>query len=38
MYCTNCCKTNHNVETYTIKRKDDHVHVISKVIIQHIKV
>jgi hypothetical protein len=30
--------TNHNVETYRIKRKEDHVPIISKVIIQHIKI
>jgi len=38
MYCTNCHRTNHNVETYRVKRKEDHVHVIFEVIIQQIKV
>jgi len=38
MYYTNCHKTNHNVETCRIKRKEDHVPVVSKVIIQQIKV
>jgi hypothetical protein len=29
---------NHNVENYRIKRKEDHVHVVSEVTTQHIKV
>jgi hypothetical protein len=38
MYCTNCYKINHNVETYRIKRKEDLILVVFKVTIQHIKV
>ncbi len=38
MYYTNCHKTNHNVETYRIKRKKDHVLAISKVTTQQLKV
>jgi len=38
MYCTNCHRTNHNVETYRVKRKEDPVPVVSEVITQHIKV
>jgi hypothetical protein len=38
MYRTNCHMTNHNVETYRIKRKKNHVPTISKVIIQQNKV
>ncbi len=38
MYCTNWRKTNHNVETYRIKRKEDPLPTISKVITQQIKV
>jgi hypothetical protein len=38
MYCTNCHRTHHNVETCKVKRKEDFVHVVSKVIIQQIKV
>jgi len=38
MYCTLCHMTNHNVETYKIKRKEDHVHVVSEVTIHQIKV
>jgi len=38
VYCTNCHKTNHNVETYRVKRKEDLVLVISEVITQQIKV
>jgi hypothetical protein len=37
-YCTNCHKTNHNVETYKVKRKEDLALTISEDIIQHIKV
>ncbi len=38
MCYTNYYKTNHNVETYRVKRKENHVLAISKVIIQQIKV
>jgi hypothetical protein len=38
MYCTNCHKTNHNVETCRVKRKEDFVLAVFEVIIQHIKV
>jgi hypothetical protein len=38
MYCTNCHKTNHNVETCKVKRKEDPIVAISKVITQHIKI
>jgi hypothetical protein len=38
MYCTNCHMTNHNVETCRVKRKEDHVLVVSKVITQHITI
>jgi hypothetical protein len=38
MYCTNCHMTNHNVETCKVKRKENFVHAVSKVIIQQIKV
>ncbi len=38
MHCTNCHRKKHNVKTYRFKRKEDLVPVISKVIIQHIKV
>jgi hypothetical protein len=34
MYCTNYHGTNHNVETYRIKRKEDFVLVVSKVTTQ----
>jgi hypothetical protein len=37
MYYTNCHKTNHNVETYRIKRKENLVPVVSKVATQQIK-
>jgi hypothetical protein len=33
MYYTNYHKTNHNVETYRVKRKEDHVHAIFEVTI-----
>ncbi len=36
MYYTNCHKTNHNVETHRIKRKEESILVISKVAAQHI--
>ncbi len=38
MYYTNCHKTNRNVETCTIKRKENFVPIVSKVTIQQIKV
>jgi hypothetical protein len=38
MYYTNYHKTNHNVETYKIKRKGDLILAISKVITQYIKI
>jgi len=38
MYYTNCHRTNHNVETYRVKKKEDHVPAIFEVITQHIKV
>jgi hypothetical protein len=31
MYCTNCHRINHNVETYIIKRKEDHVPAVYEV-------
>jgi hypothetical protein len=37
MYCTNCHNV-HNVETCKVKRKENHVLIIYKVTIQHIKV
>ncbi len=38
MYCTNCHKTNHNVETYKVKRKENFVLTVCEVITQQIKV
>jgi hypothetical protein len=38
MYYINCHRTNHNVETCRVKRKEDHVLVVSEVTIQQIKV
>ncbi len=38
MYCTNCHKTNHDVETYKVKRKENHVPKIFEVTTQQIKV
>jgi hypothetical protein len=38
MYCMNCHKTNHNVETYRVKRKEDPIPTIFEVITQQIKV
>jgi len=38
MYCTNCHNTNHNVETYRVKGKEDHVLIVFEVTTQHIKV
>jgi len=37
MYYTNCYWTNHNVETYRVKRKEDHVPIVFKVITQKLK-
>jgi hypothetical protein len=38
MYCTNYHKTNHNVETCKVKRKEDHVPIVPKVTTQQTKV
>ncbi len=38
MYYTNCHRTNHNVETYRVKRKEDLIPAIFEVTIQQIKV
>jgi hypothetical protein len=38
MYCTNCHRINYNVENCRVKRKEDFVLTISKVITQQIKV
>jgi hypothetical protein len=38
MYYTNCRKTNHNVEKYSVKRKEDYVFLIFEVTTQQIKV
>jgi hypothetical protein len=38
MYCTNCHRTNHNVETCRIKRKEESILGFFKVTIQQIKV
>jgi hypothetical protein len=38
MYYTNRDKTNHNVETYKVKRKEEPIHVVSKHTIQLIKI
>jgi hypothetical protein len=38
MYCTNCHKTNHDVETYKVKRKENHIPKIFEVTTQQIKV
>jgi hypothetical protein len=38
MYCANCHRTNHNVENYRLKRKEDLVPVKFKVTTQQIKV
>ncbi len=38
MYCTNYHKTNHNVETCRVKRKEDFVPIVFEVTTQHIKV
>jgi hypothetical protein len=38
MYCINYHKTNHNVETYKVKRKEDPIPIVFKVTTQQIKV
>jgi hypothetical protein len=38
MYYTNCHRTNHNVENYNVKRKEDFVLPIFEVTTQQIKV
>jgi hypothetical protein len=38
MYYTNCHRTNHNVEAYKVKRKEDYILAVFEVITQHIKV
>jgi hypothetical protein len=38
MYSTNCHRKNHNFETCRIKRKEDYVLTIFKVITQQIKI
>jgi hypothetical protein len=38
MYYTNCHRTNHNVETCKVKRKEDHVPIVFEVTTQQIKV
>jgi hypothetical protein len=38
MYCTNCHRKNHNVETYRVKRKEDFILVVPKVTTQQIKI
>ncbi len=38
MYYTNYHKTNHNVETYRVKIKEDHVPTFFEVTTQHIKI
>ncbi len=38
MHYTNCHRTNHNVETYRVKRKEDLVLIVFEVTTQHIKV
>jgi hypothetical protein len=37
MYCTNCHRTNHNVETCRIKRKEDPIFAVFDVTTQQIK-
>jgi hypothetical protein len=34
MYFTNCHKTNHKVETYRVKRKEDYILAVSKITTQ----
>jgi hypothetical protein len=38
MYCTNYHGTNHNVETYRVKRKEDPIPIVFEVTTQQIKV
>jgi hypothetical protein len=38
MYCTNCHRTNHNVETCKVERKEKFIPTIFEVIIHQIKV
>jgi hypothetical protein len=38
MYYINCHRTNHNVENYRVKRKEDHVPIVFEVTTQQIKV
>jgi ribosomal protein L44E len=38
MYCTNCHKTNHNVETFRVKRNEDLVPAIFKITTQQMKI
>jgi hypothetical protein len=38
IYCTNCRRTNHNVETCKIKRKEKFIHIVSNVTTQQIKI
>jgi len=38
MFYTNCHRTNHNVETCQVKRKEDFIPIVFKVITQQIKV
>ncbi len=38
MYCTNCHKTNHNVETFRVKRNEDLVLAVFKITTQQMKI
>jgi hypothetical protein len=38
MYYTNCHKTNHNVKTCKVQRKENFIPIVYEVIIQQIKV
>ncbi len=38
MYCTNCHRKNHNVETYRVERKEDFILVVPKFTTQQIKI
>ncbi len=38
MYCTNCHRTNQNVETCKVKRKEEVIPAISEVTTQHIRI
>jgi hypothetical protein len=38
MYCTNCHRKNHNVETCRVIKKEDLVLIVSKVTTQQIKI